>query len=252
MLAAPASYPGITVDVADVLSEPCIERVTTMRADSRWRPFAQTPELQAEVFCADDFHLVCRADHPLAGAAAIKLRDLAAWPFIHLSRSSSVRQHLEAAFHPQAMDTVMEVDQLATVMGMVRAGLGISVVPALALFHFQKPESRPGRFAARVTRRIFSCARATAASRSRRRRCTTSSSRTGRRRRPWRSAPLRRGAVVASGRKLMYPCPGDSDVRPPPDLAAHRGMLLPNRASTSPQRIASPSCTSSRKGSTTT
>ena len=152
-----ASYPGITVDVADVLSEPCIERVTTMRADFALAAVrAETPELQADVFCADDFHLVCRADHPLAGAAAIKLRDLAAWPFIHLSRSSSVRQYLDAAFHPQAMDTVMEVDQLATVMGMVRAGLGISVVPALALFHFQQPEiaTRPVRLPG-LARRIY-------------------------------------------------------------------------------------------------
>ena len=35
--------------------------------------------------------------------APIKLRDLAAWPFIHLSRTSSVRQYLDAAFRPQAM-----------------------------------------------------------------------------------------------------------------------------------------------------
>ncbi len=31
------------------------------------------------------------------------------------------------------MNTLMEVEQLATVMGMVRAGLGISVVPSLTL-----------------------------------------------------------------------------------------------------------------------
>ena len=37
------------------------------------------------------------------------------------------------------MRTLMEVEQLATVTGMVRAGLGISVVPALTLFHFQQP-----------------------------------------------------------------------------------------------------------------
>lgn len=37
------------------------------------------------------------------------------------------------------MQTVMEVEQLATVMGMVRAGVGISVVPALTLFHFRDP-----------------------------------------------------------------------------------------------------------------
>ena len=137
-----ALHPGIAVEVADVLSEPCIERVMTTQADFALAAVrAETPELQAQVFCADDFHLVCRADHPLAKARApIRLRDLAAWPFIHLSRTSSVRQYLDAAFRPQAMDTVMEVDQLATVMGMVRAGLGISVVPALALFHFEQPE----------------------------------------------------------------------------------------------------------------
>ncbi|MDQ6640401.1 MAG: LysR family transcriptional regulator [Pseudomonadota bacterium] len=150
-------YPGITVDVADVLSEPCIERVMTMRADFALAAVrAETPELRAEVFCADDFHLVCRADHPLATVPAIRLRDLAAWPFIHLARTSSVRQYLDAAFHPQAMDTVMEVDQLATVMGMVRAGLGISVVPALALFHFGQPEiaTRPVRLPG-LARRIY-------------------------------------------------------------------------------------------------
>lgn len=31
------------------------------------------------------------------------------------------------------------MEQLATVMGLVQAGLGISVVPALSLFHFDKP-----------------------------------------------------------------------------------------------------------------
>jgi DNA-binding transcriptional LysR family regulator len=58
---------------------------------------------------------------------------------VHLSRHSSVRQHLEAAFHPTAMNTVLEVEHLATVTGMVAAGLGISVVPALTLFHFERP-----------------------------------------------------------------------------------------------------------------
>jgi len=135
------SYPGIEIDIADVLSEPCIERVASGKADFALAAIrADTPELQAEPFCSDDFHLVCRADHPLARRKkAIAPADLAAWPFIHLARNSSVRQYLEAAFHPEAMHTLMEVEQLATVMGMVRAGLGISVVPALTLFHFDQP-----------------------------------------------------------------------------------------------------------------
>ena len=38
---------------------------------------------------------------------------------------------------PQAMPAVLEVDQLATVAGMVGAGLGIRVVPALTLYQFR-------------------------------------------------------------------------------------------------------------------
>jgi DNA-binding transcriptional LysR family regulator len=37
------------------------------------------------------------------------------------------------------MQTFVEVEQLATVMGLVQAGLGITVAPALSLFHFDKP-----------------------------------------------------------------------------------------------------------------
>ncbi|MES2611657.1 MAG: LysR family transcriptional regulator [Pseudomonadota bacterium] len=136
-----SNYPGIEIDIADVLSEPCIERVASGKADFALAAIrADTPELQAEPFCSDDFHLVCPADHALAKRRKpIAPADLVAHPFIHLARTSSVRQYLEAALHPEAMHTLMEVEQLATVMGMVRAGLGISVVPALTLFHFDQP-----------------------------------------------------------------------------------------------------------------
>jgi len=135
-----AEYPGIEMQVADVLSEPCIERVRSGEADFALAATrAETPELRAEPFCSDDFHLVCPAGHALAQLKEVRPRDVAPYPFIHLSRTTSVRQYLDAATQPQMMNSVLEVDQLATVMGMVRAGLGISVVPWLTLFHFQVP-----------------------------------------------------------------------------------------------------------------
>jgi LysR family carnitine catabolism transcriptional activator len=136
-----ARYPAVELDVADVLSEACIERVRSGQADLAIAAIrADTPELMAEAFCSDRFHLVCPAGHPLLAAkAAPRPKDLLAYPFIHLSRTSSVRQYLEAALRPLQMNAVMEVEQLATVMGMVRAGLGLSIVPELALFHFQQP-----------------------------------------------------------------------------------------------------------------
>ncbi|HEX6704254.1 MAG TPA: LysR family transcriptional regulator [Albitalea sp.] len=136
-----ADYPGIELDVADVLSEACLERVRGGSADFALAAIrADTAELRAEVFCTDRFHLVCRRDHPLARKTDLKLRDLAAEPFVQMSRGSSVRQYLDAAVHPLQMNGVLEVEQLATVMGMVRHGLGISVVPALTLFHFRSDD----------------------------------------------------------------------------------------------------------------
>lgn len=152
-----AEYPGIELAVADVLSEPCIEQVRSGRADFALAATrAETPELRAETFCSDDFHLVCRADHALARMRDPKPRDLAPYPFVHLSRTSSVRQYLDAATHPHALPPLLEVDQLATVAGMVRAGLGISVVPALTLYQFRSPElaTRPIRWPG-LTRRIY-------------------------------------------------------------------------------------------------
>ena len=135
-----ARYPGVEIEVADVLSEPCVERVRSGQADFALAAIrADTPELRAEPFCSDGFHLVCPAGHPLATQAEVKPRDVAAYPFIHMARTSSVRQYLDAAVHPLQMQTLMEVDQLATAMGMVRAGLGISLMPALTLFHFAQP-----------------------------------------------------------------------------------------------------------------
>ncbi|HJV68092.1 LysR family transcriptional regulator [Ideonella sp.] len=135
-----ARYPAIELDVADVLSEACIERVKTGQADLAIAAIrADTPELRAELFCTDRFHLVCPTGHPLAQAkTAPKPKDLLPYPFIHLSRTSSVRQYLDAVLRPLQLNAVMEVDQLATVAGMVRAGLGISIVPELALFHFEQ------------------------------------------------------------------------------------------------------------------
>lgn len=137
-----AQFPGIELEISDVLSEPCIELVATGKADFALAAIrADTPDLQAEPFCSDDFHLVCPSHHPLAKGSRkrpVSVEELAQWPFIHMARHSSVRQFLEAALHPQPMKSVMEVEQLATVMGMVRAGLGISAIPALTLFHFQQ------------------------------------------------------------------------------------------------------------------
>lgn len=137
-----AQHPGIELDVADVLSDECVERLEQGRADLALASTrSASPLLHAEQLCRDRFHVVCRHDHPLAtGRGAVALNVLARWPIVQLARSSSVRQVLDAAVYPLRLPAVMELQQLASVAGMVAAGLGVAVVPALTLFHFRRAD----------------------------------------------------------------------------------------------------------------
>lgn len=149
-------HPGIELDVADALSEDCVDRVRAGRADFALAAIrAGAPELRTEAFCSDRFHVVCQRGHRLASRRRVTLADLAGEPFVHLARTSSVRQLIDAAVRPAALNRVMELEQLSTVAGMVRAGLGITVVPSLTLFHFRHAElvSRPLQPA--IERQIF-------------------------------------------------------------------------------------------------
>lgn len=133
-------HPGIELELFDLLSDQCLALVRAGRVDIAIASAGpKESDLVTEELCSDRFHLVCPRDHPLAALASVRPKDLLAYPFVHLARTSSVRQHLDAALHPTPMRTVLEVEQLATVTAMVEAGLGITVVPALTLFHFRRP-----------------------------------------------------------------------------------------------------------------
>jgi DNA-binding transcriptional LysR family regulator len=131
-------YPGVQIELFDALSDRCVALVREGRAD-----FALTAagpslvEFETRPLTTDDFHLVCRRDHPLAGRRRVRLRDLAGHPIIHLARSTSVRQHLDPLLRdiPHAASG-LEVEQLATAAALIASGLGVSVVPALTLSYF--------------------------------------------------------------------------------------------------------------------
>jgi DNA-binding transcriptional LysR family regulator len=136
------AWPGITIDLSDALSDACVAQVRGGQADfalaASGAGESSASDLHSRALCSDRFHLVCRADHPLASETRPTAKKIAPWPFIQMSRNSSVRQSLDAALHPLRLNAVFEVEHLATVMGLVEAGLGVSVVPALTLFHFRR------------------------------------------------------------------------------------------------------------------
>lgn len=133
-----AANPMIRVELFDVLAQAGLDLLRAGAVDMAVAAGGDLREFQLVELVRERFHLVCRADHPLARKRSVSLAQLAGEDFIHLARSSSVRQCLEAAGVPLGGTAGLEVEHLATVAALVASGLGISMVPGLTLFHFRR------------------------------------------------------------------------------------------------------------------
>lgn len=138
-----ARFPGIELHLNDALLEPCLDMVRHSVVDiavaAQGRDMAG---LMAEPLCEDYFHLVCRDDHPLALRPAVHLRELKGNAMIQLGQGSSIRQSLARNPDLSGLNSFLEVDHLATVTGLLVAGLGVSLVPSMTLFQFRHERIR--------------------------------------------------------------------------------------------------------------
>lgn len=92
------------------------------------------PDLIFDSLVEDPFVLACRRDHPLAALDSVHWADLEPYRLISVHRSSSNRTMLDAALARAnlKLNWFYEVTHLSTSLGLVEAGLGISVLPRLA------------------------------------------------------------------------------------------------------------------------
>jgi LysR family carnitine catabolism transcriptional activator len=135
-------YPGIAVEVHDVLSDRCLDLLQQGKADiALAAPNVSLEEFSAEHFHTDRFFLVCRRDHALASSAGITLAELGGYDFIRLARTTSIHQHLDNAVGVSGVAaSSFEVENLSTVSGLIVSGLGVSLLPELTLPQFRHPD----------------------------------------------------------------------------------------------------------------
>ncbi|KPF90372.1 LysR family transcriptional regulator [Rhodopseudomonas sp. AAP120] len=93
---------------------------------------------------ADDFEVICRsrdqmlvifpAQHPFSRKRRITLQDLAAQPLVLMDSETSVRAIVDSAFASAGLVAApaCEATYMMTAVGMVKAGLGVTVLPASA------------------------------------------------------------------------------------------------------------------------
>lgn len=126
-------HPGVTVVLKDAMAGQIVRQVREGEVDFGIGTFlAPEPGFVTEPLMSDTLLLACPKDHPLARRSRVRWRDLAGFPFIALTRDNAVgdlvRDCLKEA--GTTVDVAHEVAFLTTVLGMVEAGLGISVLPS--------------------------------------------------------------------------------------------------------------------------
>lgn len=95
--------------------------------------------LRSLLLLEDPMDLALPAEHPLAGAPQLTLADLRGEQWVQTSAHSPCARHvvrscLDAGFEP---DVAFESDDYDTVQGLVAAGVGVALIPRLALTRVQ-------------------------------------------------------------------------------------------------------------------
>lgn len=130
-------YPGVAVHLHDANSSGVQRRVRRNEVDfglaSMWEP---DQDLEFAKVVRDPFGLVCRSDHPLAASTEpIAWRDLAETTFLGLAPDTGIRPLLYKV--DDLPDNVrapqFEMSNIATLEGMLAAGIGVSALPRLTV-----------------------------------------------------------------------------------------------------------------------
>jgi LysR family carnitine catabolism transcriptional activator len=133
-------YPGIDVAIRDVMHERAVAMVADGLADfAVTTRIAETAALSYDEIGADRIHLVCRDDHVLArGKGALPWSALEGHAYVAMAGSTSVRRLADAVLLQAdfALQPRFEVEQIASCIALVSAGLGVTALPALTFSMF--------------------------------------------------------------------------------------------------------------------
>jgi DNA-binding transcriptional LysR family regulator len=134
-------HPGVSLSLAEGEPEEVAPRLRAGEFDLallfefpgvRERPGAG---LRTVTLLEDPMHVVLPSSHPLVGTEALTLADLRDEDWVQTSASSPCARHvvrscLAAGFEPKV---TFESDDYETVQGLVGAGVGVALIPRLAL-----------------------------------------------------------------------------------------------------------------------
>jgi DNA-binding transcriptional LysR family regulator len=134
--------PGVTLDLSEAppaelragLANGSLDVAALYTVDPRWY---EADGFAVETLGTDRAYAVLPADHALAGRPSIALRALASEPWIVVAGSNG--DDVQEAFHELGrlagaeLHVVQEATSIHVILGLVAAGVGVSVFPAAAV-----------------------------------------------------------------------------------------------------------------------
>ena len=127
-------YPDVQLDIRFMSSEAACRAVETGELELAvvTLPTGREPALVRQAVWDDPLEVLVSADHPLAGAARVSLKQLVAHPAVLPGPDTYTRSILIQALRPHGLTprVVMSTDYLETLRMLVATGLGWSLLPA--------------------------------------------------------------------------------------------------------------------------
>ncbi|MCA1323828.1 LysR family transcriptional regulator [Herbaspirillum sp. alder98] len=149
LVAARQALPEIDVVLFELISVAQIEAFEANTIDIGFlRPLPSRQHLQVELVDQEPLILALPRGHALAAHDEIALPQLQGHPFIMHSPNHGKYFHERIMAMLAAADVTLDIaqyiDQTPTILSLVRAGLGIGILPASARrFHYDKVEFKP-------------------------------------------------------------------------------------------------------------
>jgi len=130
-----ARYPRIEVSVRTGRSEQVLQMMLQDEAQVGLVRAVYHQDIETRGLIEDELVLVANAEHELAGAGSVTVEQLGDHPFIFFDRNSSYYSLAQGIFrqHGVVPRTQMELDSMEATKKMVEEGLGIAMLPKIAL-----------------------------------------------------------------------------------------------------------------------
>lgn len=125
------THPGVRIDMSDSDSASVQRELTAERADIGLASLPPMPGFDRHLVFTDAFGLVCRADDPLTRAwKTLGWGNLAGENFI----ANGLCQHItDDEFAPILANSMLMVHNTTSILSLVRAGVGVTVLPELTV-----------------------------------------------------------------------------------------------------------------------